>query len=111
MRSNEERLHALHERAAELEKNRRNRKVLLAEAAAAAVCMIFIALLSVHIAGTAGSYAGGNAGPAMQAGIFSGSVVLGYIVLGVAAFLLGAAVTIFFYCLKKWQDEKNRKKP
>ena len=44
----------------------------------------------------------------MQASIFNGSSSVGYIVIAVIAFLLGAFVTVFCFRLKKWQEKKNR---
>ena len=51
---------------------------------------------------TAGSLTGG-----MYASIFSASPVLGYIVIGIIAFLLGGAVTVFCFRLKQWEKLKN----
>ena len=43
----------------------------------------------------------------MSASIFSGSGYLGYIVIGIVAFLLGCAVTVFCFRLRKWQKDKE----
>ena len=43
----------------------------------------------------------------MNASMFSGNAALGYIVTGVIAFALGAAVTLFCLRLRKWEEEKN----
>ena len=43
----------------------------------------------------------------MNASIFSTNSALGFIVIGVIAFLLGVSVTVFCFRLKEWEDDKN----
>lgn len=43
----------------------------------------------------------------MNASIFSTNSALGFIVIGVIAFLLGVALTVFCFRLKDWEDDKN----
>ena len=44
----------------------------------------------------------------MSASIFGNSTALGYIVIAIIAFLLGIAVTIFCFRLRKWQEGKDK---
>jgi uncharacterized membrane protein len=43
-----------------------------------------------------------------NASIFSTSSVLGFLVIGIVAFLLGITVTVFCFRLKKWEEKQNR---
>ena len=108
MRTNEERIAAMHKRAAELEKEKRQRRVLIIQAVSAAACFAAVIALAFFMPGFSQAFASGNSQGSMSASIFSESSVLGYIVIGILAFLLGAAVTIFCFRLKKWQKDKER---
>ena len=46
----------------------------------------------------------------MNASIFSGTAALGYIVIGILAFVLGVGVTIFCFRFKKKQEEDDSTK-
>ena len=107
MRTNEERIAAMHKRAAELEKEKRQRKVRIIQALSAAACFAAVILLAVFMPGFSQSLGSGNSQGGMSASIFSESSALGYIVIGVLAFLLGTAVTVFCFRLKKWQKDKD----
>ena len=109
MRTNEERIAAMHDRAAKIEQEQRNRRVRLLQclfsAAAVAVAVLLAVFLPKAVSFTQNSAVlPGN----MQASIFNGSSSVGYIVIAVIAFLLGAFVTVFCFRLKKWQEKKNR---
>ena len=115
MRTNEERIAKMHARAEEIEKEQRRRRVRIAQSAAAAVSFAAVILLAVfmpQLAPAGDGFAPGSSAPAapgdMQASIFGGSGVLGYIVIAIIAFLLGAFVTAFGFRLKRWQDKKDR---
>ena len=108
MRTNEERIAALHRRAAELEKEERSRLVRWITAAAAVVCLGVVVLLAVLLPGLSGRIAAGELQGSMNASMFADAAVIGYLVIGIVAFLLGVAVTIFCFRLKKWQEEQDR---
>ena len=108
MRTNEERIAALHTRAAELEKEKKEQRVRILQAVSAAVCFAAVIVLAFLMPGSAENFAGGSPQNGMSASMLSGSSVLGYIVIGIAAFLLGVSVTIFCFRLKKWEDGKNQ---
>ena len=107
MRTNEERIIAMHQRAADIQNERRARRVLLYQYVGAAVCFAAALVLAVLMPGmSSGMISMGTVG--MTASIFSNSSVLGYIVIAVIAFLLGSAVTVFCFRLNKWQKEKEK---
>lgn len=107
MRTNEERIAAMYKRAAELEKENRQRRVRIIQAVSVSVCFAAVIVLAFLIPGFSQAIVSENSQGVMNASIFSESSVLGYVVIGILAFLLGAAVTIFSFCLKKWQKGKE----
>ena len=113
MRTNEERINAMHARASELNKQRRARQVRIIQAAGAAVSFAATIMLAVCIPRVADFGTGspiGPAGPAgnMNASIFGNSASLGYIVIALIAFLLGVTLTIFCFRLREWQKQKDQ---
>ena len=111
MRTSEERIAAVHRRAAELDRQRSARDVKILQAAAAAASFAFVILLAGMFPRIAehGTGPGSGAAETMNASVFSGSAAAGYVVIAVIAFLLGMFVTVFCFRLKKWKDEQNRK--
>ena len=106
MRTNDERLAALHKRAGEIDKENRKRRVRLIQFASCAACFLLVIGLALWMPVTEGTPLSGGTG-SMSASIFSGSGYLGYIVIGIVAFLLGCAVTVFCFRLRKWQKDKE----
>ena len=109
MRTNEERIAALHTRAAELEKEKREQRVRILQAVSATVCFAAVIVLALLMPGFAENFAGGSPQNGMSASMLSDSSALGYIVIGIVAFLLGVSVTIFCFRLKKWEDVKDQR--
>ena len=108
MRTTEERIQALRARAAELERARR-RRIRLLQAGSAAACFGIIAALAFLMPGLTDTLAREPAAESMRASIFSGGSALGFLVIGVLAFLLGIAVTVFcFYLHKREKDRGDR---
>ena len=108
MRTNEERIAAMHRRAAELERKKRERVARVLSFSAVAACLVMIIGLSfsiprvmdtMDISGMARVMEG------MNASLFATAGVLGYVVTGILAFLLGIAVTVLCFRLKMWKDE------
>ena len=104
MRTSEERIAAMHSRAAEIqkEKDRKNANILstavvIASLAAVIVMGIMMPGLTdkVVISGTYDGY---------SASIFAGSSAIGFIVVGILSFLLGTAVTVFCFRIRKLSD-------
>ena len=109
MRTNEERLAALHSRTAQLKQEDKNRRFAWICTASAAVCLGILLGLAFLIARVSEySSLSGMDAVSMNASIFSESKALSFIVIAILAFLLGVCVTVFCYRLKKYLDEKNR---
>ena len=115
MRTNEERINAMHARASELNKQRRARRVRIMQAAGAAVSFAATIVLAVCIprlvnfeTNPTGSPIGqAETSGTMNASIFGNSAVLGYVVIALLAFLLGVTLTIFCFRLREWQKHKD----
>lgn len=110
MRTNDERIAAMHERAVQLKQKDRARRVMIAQAVTAAASLAAVILLAVFVPKTVSFSAGvtGIAEGAMQGSMLNGSAAVGYIVIGIIAFIMGTAVTIFCFRLKRWNDEKDK---
>ena len=104
MLTNEQRIAAMHEKAEVLRRERQRRRILSVQAASLAVCLAVVAALAAVIPGLTENAMLNSGQTGMAASIFSDNAFLGYIVVGVAAFLLGIAFTVFCVSLKKWKD-------
>ncbi len=110
MRTNEERIAALHSRALKLERDDKNRQFTVFCSVSAAVCLAVLAgIASIMPRVSRNGLIENGPEAAMNASIFAGSSVLSYLVIAILAFLLGITVTVFCFRLKKWLDEKDRK--
>ena len=98
MRTNEERSRLIHKRTAEIKREKRNRLQRGLDAVCIAVCMLLVtepaAGSIVHSSGAA-SMIGSHA-------------ALGYIVMGLLAFLLGVCVTVLLYRLRRRNERRSR---
>lgn len=111
MHTNEERISTLHNLAAQLKKKDQNRKTAAVMILSAAVCICILAGIAVLISQVSPSGFTEDAPGIMSASIFSGSSVLGFLVIAILAFLLGISFTIFCFRLKKYRDGKDRRDP
>ncbi len=111
MRTNEERITALHSRTAKLKKEAENRRFAAVCALSAAVCLAILAGLAFLIPRVSQNSFSGDAPGSMNASIFSDSGVSGYLVIAILAFLLGITVTVFCFRLKKYMDGKGPEDP
>ena len=104
MRTDDERIRAIHRRAARFDQREHLKKTRILQGISFGVCfaaLIACAFIMPHLA------AGLENEPLinnMTASIFSDSNTLGFIVIAVIAFFLGVAATIFCYKLKQWHD-------
>ena len=107
LKSNEQRIIEMHRRASNIEQNDKQLKVKLYYICAAvttAAAMFFIVFILPGMSGNSelsGSFSG------MYGSVFGEGNALNYIVVGILAFVLGVALTIFCYKLNKWQKEKT----
>ena len=109
MRTGEERIAAMHRRADELRKEKKLRRSKILQVSVVATCLLVVVLLAAAMPGITSSYSPQTVQESMNASIFSGSSVLGFIVIAVLSFLLGVSATIFCFRLKKFRDEEERK--
>ena len=100
MRTDEERIKAMHRRAAEIEKNRRIRII---QTAAFALCAVMIVCLAAVMPALSGAMTPDGVLQDMNGSIFSGSSIFGCLVIGIIAFILGVSVTVFCYQVNKLQ--------
>ena len=105
MRSHEERVAETKRRIAARQREKRLRRDRITMVSAAAAC------LSLAMPGIAASIQTGNySGFETAASIFHSGAALGYIVIGLLAFLLGVCVTVLCFRLRQmsWEDEQDR---
>ena len=108
MRSKEERIAEVKRRAAEKERKERQRRGRLTAAFSAAACLVLIVGVSLCLPGITGQMEpGGTAGLETVGGIFGGSEALGYIVIGLLAFLLGVSVTILCFRIRRMDGQER----
>ncbi len=107
MRTNEQRLAALHARGAQLQKARRDRRVLLLSAVGTAVCLgaaLLPVLLAPDFPGETGLRSAGNA---ISASLFAECPTLHFLAIAIVAFLLGAVATVFCFHLRAWHNRQE----
>ena len=104
MRTDEDRIQAMHRRAVDIKKEKRQFRVRLISAAGISICIAAIILMAVCMPGFSGYYVADTSATGMHASIFNGNSFLGLIIIGIVSFLLGIAVTILCFRLKKWQE-------
>ena len=93
MRSHEERVTETKRRIAKIEREKRLRRNAITMASAVAACLVLLIGASLAMPGIAANIQTGDySGFETAASIFHGGAALGYIVIGLLAFLLGVCV-------------------
>ena len=105
MRTNEERIAAMHQRAAVLVRERRTRMARVLSVSAAAACLVMIFGLSFYVPTVTGTMDSSSIASGMNASLFADAGALGYVVVGILAFTLGILLTMLCFHLKDWQNE------
>ena len=111
MRSHEERVAEAKRRIAKIEREKRLRRDKITMISAAAACLALLIGASFAMPGIAANIQTGNySGFETAASIFHGGAALGYIVIGLLAFLLGVCVTVLCFRLRQMsrEDEQDR---
>ena len=111
MRSHEERVAETKRRIAKIEREKRLRRDKITMSSAVAVCLALLIGASLAMPGIAANIQAGNySGFETAASIFHGGAALGYIVIGLLAFLLGVCVTVLCFRLRQMsrEDEQDR---
>ena len=103
MRTNEARARLIHRRTAEIKQERRIKRQRRLDAA----CLVIGigALMPGLMRNTAD---GGIVHPSGTASLLGSHAALGYIIMGLLAFLLGVCVTVLLYRLRRREERKRR---
>ena len=111
MRSHEERVAETKRRIAKIEWEKRLRRNTITMASAVAVCLVLLIGASFAMPGIDASIQTGDyAGFETAASMYGGGVALGYIVIGLLAFLLGVCVTVLCFRLRQMNHEDRQDK-
>ena len=111
MRSHEERVAETKRRIAQMEREKRLRRNTVTMASTVAACLVLLIGASFAMPGIAASIQTGDyAGFETAASIFHGGAALGYIVIGLLAFLLGVCVTVLCFRLRQMNREDGQNK-
>ena len=109
MRSHEERVAETKRRIAQIEREKRRRRDTITMASAVAACLALLVGASLAMPGIAASIRSGDySGFETAASIFHGGAALGYIVIGLLAFLLGVCVTVLCFRLRQMNREDGQ---
>ena len=108
MLTDEERIKAMHDRVHDLNRQRQKRKVAAAGILSTAFCLMIVITTALVMPKLNDVNVSGSDSASMNASIFTGTAALGYIVIGILAFILGVAVTIFCFRFKKKQDDNDK---
>ena len=111
MRSHEERVAETKRRIAKIEREKRRRRNTVTMASAVAACLALLIGASLAMPGIAANIQTGDySGFETAASIFHGGAALGYIVIGLLAFLLGVCVTVLCFRLRQMNREDAQDK-
>ena len=109
MRSHEERVAETKRRIAKIEREKRLRRNTITMASAVAACLALLIGASLAMPGIAANIQTGDySGFETAASIFHGGAALGYIVIGLLAFLLGVCVTVLCFRLRQMSREDGQ---
>ena len=111
MRSHEERLAEAKRRIAKIERAKRLRRNTITMASAVAACLALLIGASLAMPGIASRIQTGDySGFETTASMYGGGAALGYIVIGLLAFLLGVCVTVLCFRLHQMNREDDQNK-
>ena len=109
MRSHEERVAETKRRIAKMEREKRLRRNTVTMASAVAACLVLLIGASLAMPGIAANIQTGNySGFETAASMYGGGAALGYIVIGLLAFLLGVCVTVLCFRLRQMNREDGQ---
>ena len=111
MRSHEERVAETKRLIAKMERENQRRRNTITMASAVAACLALLIGASLAMPGIAANIqAGDYSGFETAASIFHSGTALGYIVIGLLAFLLGVCVTVLCFRLHQMNREDDQNK-
>ena len=108
MRSNEERIAEVKRRIVEKERQKRRQRRQIAAVSGVAACLAVIVGASFAMPGIVGQIEPGiSSGFETAATILGGSTALGYMVIGLLAFILGVCVTALCFRIRQLNKEEQ----
>lgn len=111
MRTDEERTRLIQKRSAEIKRERQKRKQRALDLICIAACLILIVGIGSFLPGLTVGIPGGDIHHASGAASLVGShAALGFILMGLMAFLLGVCVTVLLYRLHRRNERKRQEK-
>ena len=111
MRNHKERVAETKRRIAKIEREKRLRRNTITMASAVAACLTVLVGVSLAMPGIAANIQTGDySGFETAASIFHGGAALGYIVIGLLAFLLGVCVTVLCFRIRQLSRENAQDK-
>ena len=109
MRSHEERVAETKRRIAKMEREKQRRRNTITMASAVAACLALLIGASLAMPGIATRIQTGDySGFETTASMYGGGAALGYIVIGLLAFLLGVCVTVLCFRLRQMNRENDQ---
>ena len=108
MRSHEERVAETKRRIAKIEREKRLWRNTVTMASAVAACLVLLVGASFAMPGIAASIQAGDYSGFETAASMYGGGALGYIVIGLLAFLLGVCVTVLCFRLRQMNREDGQ---
>ena len=109
MRSHEERVAETKRRIAKMEREKRLRRDKITMISAVAACLALLIGASLAMPGIAANIQTGDySGFETAASMYGGGAALGYIVIGLLAFLLGVCVTVLCFRLRQMNREDGQ---
>ena len=109
MRTDEERAGLIHKRTAEIKRERQRKKQRALDMSCIAACLILIVGIGSFLPDWVVGVPGGEVHHTSGAASLVGShAALGYILMGLMAFLLGVCVTVLLYRLHRRNARKQR---
>ena len=111
MRSHEERVAETKRRIAARQRGKRRRRNTVTMASTVAACLALLIGASLAMPGIAANIQTGDySGFETAASMYGGGAALGYIVIGLLAFLLGVCVTVLCFRLRQMNREDGQDK-
>ena len=111
MRSHEERVAETKRRIAKIEREKRLRRDKITMISAVAACLALLIGASLAMPGIAANIQTGDySGFETAASMYGGGAALGYIVIGLLAFLLGVCVTVLCFRIRQLSRENTQDK-
>ena len=111
MRSHEERVAETKRRIAKMEREKRLRRNTITMVCAVVACLVLLIGASLAMPGIAARIQIGDySGFETAASMYGGGAALGYIVIGLLAFLLGVCVTVLCFRLRQMNREDGQDK-